>query len=94
MRSSATTFQFEPAPHPPPRALIVHRPSLAACVMVRPPAYDELLETLRQAVKNDSHDFVQSLYYVLEDAKPKFFNLFDVPPRNPQEEQAVKKGTN
>lgn len=60
--------------------------------MVRPLYFDELLTTLRSAAKTSSRDFEQNLYYELEQAKPKFFQLFDVPPRSPKEEQSLKSG--
>ncbi|KAG8908999.1 hypothetical protein FRB99_000102 [Tulasnella sp. 403] len=60
--------------------------------MGRPLFFEELLTTLRSASTTTSRDFEQNLYYELEQARPKFFQLFDIPPRNPQERQEIEAG--
>ncbi|KAG9045001.1 hypothetical protein FS837_007191 [Tulasnella sp. UAMH 9824] len=60
--------------------------------MGRPLYFEELLNTLRAAPSNTSRDAEQNLYYELERAKPKFFQLFDLPPRNAKEKQDIEAG--
>ncbi|KAG8983505.1 hypothetical protein FRB90_005942, partial [Tulasnella sp. 427] len=60
--------------------------------MGRPLYFEELLNSLRAAPSNTSRDAEQNLYYELEKAKPKFFQLFDLPPRNAKEKQDIEAG--
>ncbi|KAG8875052.1 hypothetical protein FRB98_008117 [Tulasnella sp. 332] len=61
--------------------------------MGRPLFFQELYNTLLSAAPTSGRDFDQNLYYLLEQAKPKFLQLFDIPPRDPKEKQAIETGT-
>ncbi|KAG8931084.1 hypothetical protein FRC02_003259 [Tulasnella sp. 418] len=61
--------------------------------MGRQPYFEELLTIIRNALSSSSRDVEQNLYYHLEQARPKFLKLFDVPPRNPQEKRDIETGT-
>ncbi|KAG8996360.1 hypothetical protein FRB93_000744 [Tulasnella sp. JGI-2019a] len=61
--------------------------------MGRPLFFQELYQTLLSATPTSGRDFDQHLYYQLEQAKPRFLQLFDIPPRDPKEEQAIRTGT-
>lgn len=48
---------------------------------------------LANAFLAPTRQYEQELYYRLEDAKPRFLTLLDVPPRSPTEETELKSGT-
>ncbi|KEP47882.1 structural constituent of nuclear pore protein [Rhizoctonia solani 123E] len=54
--------------------------------------WDHLNTFLAKALREPTRQLEQELYYRLEDAKPRFLALLDVPPRNSSEEAELKTG--
>ncbi|KAF8742046.1 Nucleoporin, partial [Rhizoctonia solani] len=54
--------------------------------------WDNLNTFLAKALREPTRQLEQELYYKLEDAKPRFLALLDVPPRNSGEEAELKSG--
>ncbi|CAE6442649.1 unnamed protein product [Rhizoctonia solani] len=54
--------------------------------------WDNLNTFLAKALREPTRQLEQELYYKLEDAKPRFLALLDVPPRNSGEEAELKTG--
>ncbi|CAE6449212.1 unnamed protein product [Rhizoctonia solani] len=54
--------------------------------------WDNLNAFLAKALREPTRQLEQELYYKLEDAKPRFLALLDVPPRNSGEEAELKTG--
>ncbi|CAE6492429.1 unnamed protein product [Rhizoctonia solani] len=54
--------------------------------------WDNLNTFLAKALREPTRQIEQELYYRLEDAKPRFLALLDVPPRNSSEEAELKTG--
>ncbi|KAJ1300573.1 hypothetical protein OPQ81_002227 [Rhizoctonia solani] len=54
--------------------------------------WDDLNTFLGKALREPTRQLEQELYYRLEDAKPRFLALLDVPPRNSSEEAELKTG--